>query len=321
MTRAEDLHTLNLSPGSIHRLWLGIGESWTGPTPIPLIVQCGANPGPKVVVAAAQHGDEGYAVLGALELAEAVAPAKLRGQLWILPCLNLHGYTSGKRNSPFDQQDMNRVHPGSESGTITQQIAAAINRYILPGSDLLIDLHGGSPEVGDIAFGRYTDVEGKPSLLPLVQSLPLDFLLDPSARNLPGMWSQAAPEIGVPQISIEAGSAYRHAKENTTEWVEMVLAALRYLKMLPGKVARRNLPLMQTLSNPARTGGIFVASVTLGDEVKAGQKLGEVRNLLGEVLQVIEAGKSGKVAVMRTGVRVHPGESLVTLAVKIADGG
>ena len=281
---------------------------------------CGANPGPKVVVAAAQHGDEGYAVLGALELAEAIAPAELKGQLWILPCLNLHGYISGKRNSPFDQQDMNRVHPGSASGTVTQQIAAALNRYVLLGSDLLMDLHGGSPEVGDIAFGRYTDIEGKPSLLPLMQCLPLDFLLDPSALNLPGMWSQIAPEIGVPQISIEAGSAYRHAKENAAEWVQMVLATLRYLKMLEGEVVSRNLALMQTLSNPAQTGGIFVASVTLGETVKTGQKLGEVRNLLGEVLQTIEAGKSGMVAVMRTGVRVHPGESLVTLAVPMAEG-
>lgn len=318
MIRAEELHRLELTPGSLTRTWLGVGESWTGPTLLPLIVVCGARPGPKVVVAAAQHGDEGYAVLGALELAQAVTPQDLKGQLWVLPCLNVHGYIHGKRNSPFDQQDMNRVHPGSDSGTLTQQIAAALHRYLLPGSDLLIDLHGGSPEVGDLAFGRFTDAPGKPSLLPLAQALPLNFLLDPGSRNLPGMWSAATPEIGVPQLAIEAGSAQRHASENAAEWVGIVTAALRYLRMLPGGAEPRNLPMAQTASNPARVGGVFAASVGLGERVVAGQKLGEVCNLLGEVLQVVEASNAGTVAVLRTGVRVHPGESLVTLAV---DGG
>lgn len=316
MIRAEDLHQLELTPGTTTRTWLGVGESWTGPTLLPLIVVCGAQPGPKVVVAAAQHGDEGYAVLGALELAQVVSPGELRGQLWILPCLNLYGYIHGKRNSPFDQQDMNRVHPGSEEGTLTQQIAAALHRYLLPGSDLLLDLHGGSPEVGDLAFGRFTDAPGKPSLLPLAQALPLSFLLDPSSRNLPGMWSAATPEIGVPQLAIEAGSAHRQAKENAAEWVEIVCSALRFLQMIPGTAQPGRLPVRRTASNPARVGGVFSALVGLGERVEAGQRLGEVRNLLGQVLQVVEASNAGTVAVLRTGVRVHPGESLVTLAVE-----
>lgn len=316
MIRAEDLRGFEPAPGSVTRTWLRVGESWTGPTLLPLIVVCGVRPGPKVVVAAAQHGDEGYATLGALELAEAIKPAELTGQLWILPCLNVHGYIHGKRNSPFDQQDMNRVHPGSDSGTVTQQIAAALHHHVLPGADLLIDLHGGSPEVGDIAFGRFTDAPGKPSLLSLAQALPLEFLLDPSSRNLPGMWSSATPEIGVPQLAIEAGSAHRHAMENASEWVEIVRAALRHLQMIPGSALPGQLPVRRTASNPARVGGVFAAFVALGEPVKAGQRLGEVRNLLGEVLQVVEASSPGVVAVLRTGVRVHPGESLVTLAVE-----
>lgn len=319
MIRVEELGYLGLTPGSVTRTWLGIGENWTGPTLLPLIVVCGEQPGPKVVVAAAQHGDEGFAVLGALELAQVVAPRDLRGQLWILPCLNIHGFMHGKRNSPFDQQDMNRVHPGSDSGTVTQQIASALHRYLLPGSSLLMDLHGGSPEVGDVAFGRYTDAPGKPSLQPLAQCLPLDFLLDAATRNLPGMWSQATPEIGIPQLAIEAGSAHRHARENAAEWVEIVLTALRYLEMLPGSVQPKALPVMRTVSNPAKVGGVFASFVGLGEGVYVGQRLGEVHNLLGEVLQVVEASAAGRVAVLRTGVRVHPGESLVTLAVAVED--
>jgi hypothetical protein len=284
---------------------------------LPLVIVRGAQAGPKVVIAAAQHGDEGYAVLGALRLIEQTDVNQLRGDLWILPCLNVDGYISGQRNSPFDQQDMNRVHPGSETGNLTQQIAAVLHRFILPGSDLLIDLHGGSPDVGDIAFGRYADAPGKASLELLADSLPLTFLLDPSAASAPGMWSTATPTISVPHLSIEAGSALNTAAENAEEWVSIVHTALRVLNMLPGEVQRRHLPVVTTSSHPASSGGAFVSFVRLGERVSQGQSLGQIQNLLGEVVQSIHSKAAGTVAVLRTGVRVHPGQSLVTVATEV----
>lgn len=313
--RARELGDRASEPGSVLRTWLAVGESWTGPVRLPLVVITGARPGPKVAAVAAQHGDEAYATLALLDVADAVQPENLAGQLWLLPCLNVHGFVHGKRVSPFDHQDMNRVHPGSEGGTLTQEIAAVLAQHVLPGSDLLLDLHGGSPEVGDIAFGRWTDAPGKPSVRPLAETLPLRFLLAPGARDVPGMLSEVTPQLGVPQIAIEAGSTDRPARANAAEMAGFVTDALAYLGMIPGERPQpRPLPVMRTVSNPARAGGAFLARVSLGDEVRRGQGLGEVRNLLGEVVQELTAGVDGIVAVMRTGVRVHPGESLVTLA-------
>lgn len=320
MIKPEQLAQLPLQAASIERTYLAVGHSWDGPVRLPLIVVRGAQTGPKVVVAAAQHGDEGYAVLGVQELAKAIDPQQLRGELWLLPCLNPHGYFAGKRNSPLDQQDMNRVHPGNPDGSITQQIADVLHRFVLPGTDLLLDLHGGSPEVGDIAFGRWSDAPGKPSLQDLALRMPLRFLLAPGTRDVPGMWSTSTPGLGVPQMAIEAGSAYQHAQNNAQEWVELVQTALRYLHMVPGNPPPpKNTPLMRTVSNPARYGGVFAAAVGLGQEVNAGQFLGEVRDLSGQVLQTLHSPVAGIVAVMRTGVRVHPAESLVTLATRVEE--
>ncbi len=307
-------------PGSLERTYIAVGHTWDGPVRLPLIRIRGVQEGPRVVIAAAQHGDEGYAVLGVQALAQTIDPSSLRGEVWLLPCLNPHGYFAGKRNSPLDQQDMNRVHPGHSEGTITQQIAHVLHQYVLPGSDLLLDLHGGSPEVGDIAFGRWSDAPGKPSLHDLAYRLPLRFLLAPGTRDIAGMWSTTTPALGVPQMAIEAGSAYQHAQENAQEWTSLVQVALRYLQMVPGEPPpARPTPLMRTVSHPARHGGVFASTVRLGQDVEAGALLGEVRSLNGEVLQTLICPVNGLVAVMRSGVRVHPGESLVTVATPVED--
>ena len=315
------LQDRTFAPG-VHREWLAVGDGWLGPTPIPLIVVQGAAPGPRVVVIAAQHGDEGYAVLGTHRLAEEVDPDALTGSLWLLPCLNVHGYIHGARVSPFDHQDMNRVHPGSNKGTVTEQVAAALVQYVLPGADLLIDLHGGSPENGDIAFARWSDVPGRASIEPVVRALDVRFVIASGGRDASGMLSGATAEIGVPQIAIEACNAYGRSTDNATEMASYVTTALRALGMLAGPPPEvHEHEARTTATHRAHTGGIWESFVTFGQHVREGEALGVVRNLLGERVQEVPSTATGIVAVMRTGTRVHPGETLCTLAVDPAAGG
>lgn len=315
MTDPALLRERDFGPG-VHRTFLAVGSSWLGPTPLPLIVVQGATPGKRVVVIAAQHGDEGYAVLATHRLAEELDPDTLRGSVWLLPCLNVHGYVHGKRVSPFDHHDMNRVHPGARDGTVTEQIAATLVEDVLPGADLLIDLHGGSPENGDIAFARWSDVEGRPSLEPIVRTLDLRFVVAPGSRDVPGMLSGATNAIGVPQIAIEACNAYGRSTDNAAEMAGFVTTALRALGMLPGPApAEREHEARSTATHRAVTGGIWESFVTFAQHVREGEPLGVVRNLLGERVQEVPSRASGIVAVMRTGTRVHPGETLCTLAV------
>lgn len=306
-------------PTGVTRTWLAVGRAATGPTPLPLVVVQGASPGPRVVVIAAQHGDEGYAVLGCHRLAETLEPNELRGSLWLLPCLNVDGFTHGARTSPFDRQDMNRVHPGNATGTVTEQISDVLLRHVLPGADLLIDLHGGSPENGDVAFARWTDAPGKPELEPLVRSLAVRFVLAPGARDVPGMLSGATAAIGVPQVSIEACNGYDRATDNAGEMAGFVLDALRVLDMLPGPrpAPRADLRACRTVTHRASTGGAWEPFVTFGQDLREGEPVGVVRDLLGERVQEVRAAASGSVAVMRTGTKVHAGETLMTMAVPV----
>jgi predicted deacylase len=308
-----DARALKVEPGQTVRAWLGVGHSWFGPVQVPLVVTRGRQPGPKLVVVAAQHPDEIYGVLGCLDFINEVRAETLRGEVWVLPCMNVVGYIHGSRMSPFDHQDMNRVFPGRAEGTVTEQIARALVEQVAPGADLLLDLHGGSAENGNWAFGRWTDAPGKPSAYPIVRAMDVNFLVS-VADTTPGSLGAMTPQLGVPQISIEAGWCIRYPRENARQMTGYITTAMRALGMLDGpKPEPKALAFKKTASVRAYAGGAWKTFVSMGDDVTKGQTLGVVMDLLGTVVQV--APDDGTVCVMRTGVRVHPGESLVTLGV------
>ena len=315
----KDAGQISLEPGQKQRYWLEVGHSWLGPERVPLIVLRGHEPGPKLVTLACQHGDEGYGVLGALDLSHELDPMGMAGELWILPCTNIHGFTAGKRVSPYDCQDMNRVHPGKSDGTVSEQIAYALHQQVFPDADLIVDLHGGSPENGDTAFGMWADIDGKPSVLPIISSLRLDFLIG-SRKSITGMLSNSAIDLGIPQISIEAGSAIHYGRENAALMQGFVRDCMKHLKMLPEVAPQpQSLPLMRMATHYAETGGAFKTLVSFGEEVRQGQTLGFIMDLVGNIAQEIRASEAGIVAVMRTGIRVHPGETVTTLAIPTGD--
>lgn len=315
MTTTNDSNQNERQAGRVSRHWLEVGQSWQGPVRVPLAVVHGTTPGAKLVVLACQHGDEGNGVIALLDFINTAQPAQISGEVWVVPCANVHGFIVGHRNSPYDQQDMNRVHPGNPQGTMSEQIAHVLHRDIFPGADLIIDLHGGSPENGDTAFGMWADADGKPSVLPIISSMKLDFLIA-KRKSLPGMLSNTAAELGIPQISIEAGSALDYPRNNGALMRDFITTAMQHLQMLPGPApAPQALPLMNSATHRAHTGGAWKTLVSFRENVQKGQQLGVIMDLLGNVTQDVRAIESGIVAVMRTGVRVHPGETVTTLAV------
>jgi len=95
-----------------------------------------------------------------------------------------------------------------------------------------------------------------------------------------------------------------------------VQTCMQCLGMVDGPHPKpRALAYMRTVSSRCAAGGAFKTLVAMAEQVTRGQVVGNVLNLLGEVVQTVTAPEDGIVTVMRTGVRVHPGESLVTVAV------
>ncbi|HMQ33619.1 MAG TPA: succinylglutamate desuccinylase/aspartoacylase family protein [Chloroflexaceae bacterium] len=307
-----------LGPAERRAAWISVGNAIDGPYRLPVISIRGAQPGPTVVIVAGQHGGEGYGVLSLLKLLDAIDPAALVGELRAVPCMNIDAFVSGTHTSPFDHQDMNRVHPGHPGGTRTEQIAHALFSELIQGADLVLDLHGGSPELGNIPLCRWMDGEERPSIRGIAEQLGILYIAAPSDRKIPGMLSVALRDVGIPSISIEVGSSLAYAGANADEMAGYARRVLAHMSMLPEEpLSPGQTVYVRMWGVRAQVGGVYEPMVALGQQVQRGQVLGLVRNLLGQIVQHVEAGEDGTVGVLRTGVRVSPGESLIWLLVPV----
>ena len=79
--------------------------------------------GPVVVVTGAVHGDEYEGPIVISELMRNIEAHEVNGQLILLPTFNAPALKVGRRTSPIDQLNLNRVFPGDDFGLPTQQIA------------------------------------------------------------------------------------------------------------------------------------------------------------------------------------------------------
>lgn len=100
--------------------------------------------GPLALITAGVHGDEGPWGAWALHhLLETTDLSELRGTLRVVPVSNPLAMQADLRNAPVDQLDLNRVFPGSPSGSYSEALAHTLTIHALDGASVVIDLHGG----------------------------------------------------------------------------------------------------------------------------------------------------------------------------------
>jgi hypothetical protein len=124
------------------RLFHSVHSSAYGFIPIPIVVlKNGA--GPTALLVSGNHGDEYEGQVALCNLAKSLDPARIQGRVIILPAANFAAAMAGRRTSPIDEGNLNRLFPGDPDGTITQQIAYYIENELVPLADMVCDLHSG----------------------------------------------------------------------------------------------------------------------------------------------------------------------------------
>jgi predicted deacylase len=99
--------------------------------------------GPVVLVSGAVHGDEYEGPVVIAELLRQIHAEDVQGQLILLPSFNAPAMRAGRRTSPIDHLNLNRVFPGDDFGAPTQQIARYVTDHILARTNFYLDLHAG----------------------------------------------------------------------------------------------------------------------------------------------------------------------------------
>ena len=104
----------------------------------------GAQPGPTMLITAGIHAAEYTGIEAAIRLGRSIEPADVSGTIVIVPLLNRPGfYERSIYVNPEDNDNMNRVFPGSPDGTWSERFAHALLTQVIAGVSFAIDLHAG----------------------------------------------------------------------------------------------------------------------------------------------------------------------------------
>lgn len=309
------------------RLPFSSDRSAYGTIPIPIVcIRNGV--GATALLVAGNHGDEYEGQVALNKLARQLRADELCGRIVILPALNYPAVEAGRRLSPLDNGNLNRLFPGDANGSPTEMIAHYVSSVLLPLADIVIDLHSGGTSLQYlpcclIRTGS-SDAENT-RMIELMQvfGAPLGSLSDGSGGGGGSTLSATAQALGVPALTTELGGGASLSRRGETLGRQGILRVLKHLGVLPRAVVERASPtrIMRVDGRQAftyaTTRGIFEPAVAPGDEVAAGDLAGVIHPITGisEPATAVHFAQSGLVACRRAPALSEPGDCLFKLVV------
>src|SRR5580692_214295 len=245
-----------------------------------------AGEGPHLTVIAGVHGTEYTSIAAARELIAELRPAELSGTVTVAPVINLPAFWERTPFVvPFDGKNLNRSFPGDADGTAAERIAHAVTRFLIKGSDYLIDLHAGDVPEALEPFVLYdaSPVERQARELALSYGLGHMVRQSPDGRTVAGTTSAAAADLGIPSFTAESGECGVLARDAVDRHLRGLRNVLRHLRLLPGEAVVFDPPVEHDGWIWMRTtdAGWWQPAVETGASVAEGDLLGTVSPIIG----------------------------------------
>lgn len=242
--------------------------------------------GPTVLFTGANHGDEYEGPVALFDLAHTVKAEKLSGRIIIIPAMNFSAFKAGKRTSPIDGGNMNRVFPGDPQGSQTEKIADFFQRTLLPLADYVVDFHSGGKTLEFLPFCCAHVLKDKKQQARCIAAMHAFnaphsvMLLELDAAN---MYDTAAENMG----KIFIGTELAGGGTTTVTTVEIAKKGIRNILRHAG-IIQGDLEIGETtnLDMPdqdcfvfSESAGLLEPCVNLGDEVSAGDLIAKVYDI------------------------------------------
>jgi len=235
----------------------------------------------RVCIVTGTHGDEleGQYVCACLAKLLNSEKQKLSGIVDIYPALNPLGIDSVTRGFPMFDLDMNRIFPGSPTGSLAEAAAYDIIHDI-EGADICIDIHSSNIFLREIPQIRVSE-QTEAALLPYALMLNVDLIwIHTAATVLEATLAHTLNMRGVKTLVVEMGVGMRITESYCEQLLDGIMNLLQELGMWSGQAQQIKTPIVSKdrvvgfLNSDAA--GIFIPNVTHGDYVRAGDLVGMI---------------------------------------------
>jgi len=268
---------------------------------VPAVEVTGGTDGPRLTILAGVHGCEYTSMAAVREFVRHVNPERIAGRITAVPILNLPAFTA---RTPFvvpdDGKNLNRCFPGDPAGTLADRLAYAAYTQLIEPADYLLDLHAGDMVEALEPFALYEASTVEDTARGMAEAYGLGYVVRQQAgadRPVAGSTSTAAAAAGIPAIIAEAGGRgllERNAVETHLRGIHNVLT---HLGMFIGGQASAEQPRPRHFERflwlHTAHDGWWEPAVEVGTEMRAGDLIGTVSSLLGEVLEKVTAPADG----------------------------
>tara|TARA_A100000171_G_scaffold53027_1_gene75542 strand:+ start:22419 stop:23414 length:996 start_codon:yes stop_codon:yes gene_type:complete len=277
---------------------------------IPVIVSRSEKPGPTVLLTAGIHGDE----INGVEVVRQVIAKKIsrpaRGTIICIPILNIFGFLNAERTFP-DGRDLNRVFPGTKTGSLASRVAFHFTKEILPLADYCLDFHTGGAQRFNAAQIRV--VPDNPRLLQLAEVFNAPFTVFSS--NLTKSYRSTCAKMGIPSLLFEGGKSLDSDKHIVKNGVEGVVRILAHLEMLNPKITAPEITEKSVLIEKSRwiraqRSGLLHVKIACNKYVEKDEFLATITDPYGEMRFKVKAPNAGYIINVNHAPIVHQGDAI-----------
>ena len=287
------------------------------PVEVPVIINRSKKPGPTVIITACIHGDEvnGVEIVRQI-IAKGINKPKI-GTIICIPVINIFGFIHKDREFP-DGRDLNRVFPGSKSGSLASRVAYKLINEVVPHADLILDYHTGGADRFNSPQIRIA--ENDPSLDNFATIFGAPFVL--YTKNIKKSFRSTCHKLGVPILLYEGGKSFNIDPIVTNTGVNGCKRILSNMGMLQGKfkVSKpKKKSIFITKSRWLRAGhsGMFKASVAINSLVNKGDLIGNITDPYGKFNHFVKAEYSGYIFNINQSPLVYQGDALFHISTKL----
>lgn len=286
---------------------------------VPVIIERAKKPGPTVLITAGIHGDEVNGVEIVRQIIAKGINRPKKGTIICIPVINIFGFIHMDREFP-DGRDLNRVFPGSKTGSLASRVAHKLITEIVPYADMILDYHTGgadrfnSPQIriakNEVVLDELASVFGAPFVL--------------RSKNLSKSFRNTCYKLGIPILLYEGGKSFHIDSVVTNTGVNGAKRVLGHLGMLKSnfkvsKPKKKSIFIEDSKWVRAKHSGMFKASTTINSKVSKGDVIGNITDPYGKFNHFVKAENSGYVFNVNQSPLVYQGDALFHISTKIMD--
>lgn len=307
-------------PGQTYQLSLNIAKLHTGTSiEVPIIIARGKEKGPTILFTGGIHGNE----INGVEIVRKIIAKKYHipsaGMVICIPVVNVFGFLSQTREFP-DGRDLNRVFPGSKTGSLASRFAYYIVQEIIPHIDYCIDFHTGGDSrfnTPQIRIGK-NDIEG----LKLAKVFGANFIMKSAKREK--SLRETLFKLKKKVLLFEGGKSLNINPEITKTGIS---GALRVMQELGIRNFQKELSALTPASSQsflvtdstwirAKHSGLFHPKVQLGEFVEIGDSLGSLSDPFGKFEKIQKSNYTGHVICINQSPIVNQGDAIIHITKK-----